>query len=65
MLNVSLAGNHQYTKLLFAWLLLMIGVFDGVSFVLSFSHEMSWIRSGTKLSQFLRVFLPALPYRSS
>ena len=24
-------------------------------FVLSFSHEMSWMRSGTQLSQFLRV----------
>ena len=23
-----------------------------------FSHEMSWMRSGTKLGRFLRVFLP-------
>ena len=23
-----------------------------------FSHEMSWMRSGTELSQYLRVFLP-------
>ena len=29
-------------------------------FVLSYSHEMSWMRSGTKLSQFLRIFLPFL-----
>ena len=28
-------------------------------FVLSFFHEMSWMRSGTELSQFLRIFLPA------
>ena len=32
-------------------------VSDGVFFVMCFSHEMSWIRSGTDLSQFLRVFL--------
>ena len=25
-----------------------------------FSHEMSWMRSGTELDQFLRVFIPAL-----
>ena len=25
-----------------------------------FSHEMSWMRSGTELSQFLRIFLPTL-----
>ena len=30
-------------------------------FVLSFlSHEMSWMRSGTKLGHFLRLFLPTL-----
>ena len=48
MLNVRLVDDHQYGKLLFTWL----------SLVMSFSHEMSWMRSGTKLSQFLRVFLP-------
>ena len=35
-------------------------VFDGVFFVLSYSHEMSLMVSGTELSQFLRVFLPFL-----
>ena len=35
-------------------------VFDGSYFVLSFSHEISWIRSGTEMSQFLRIFLPTL-----
>ena len=36
-------------------------VFDGVLFraVLS-SQEMCWMRSGTKLSQFLKIFLPTL-----
>ena len=30
-------------------------------FVLSFfSHEISWMRSGTEFSQFLRLFLPTL-----
>ena len=32
-------------------------VFDGVLFyAVLFSHDMSWIRSGTELSQFLRIF---------
>ena len=30
-------------------------------FVLSFSHEMSWMRSGTELSQLLRIFLLSFP----
>ena len=39
-------------------------VFDGVLFsVVVFSHEMSWMCSGTKLSQFLRIFLPTLSLR--
>ena len=28
-------------------------------FVLSFPHEMSWIRPGSELSNFLRLFLPS------
>ena len=38
-----------------------LAVFDDAfngSFLLSFSHEMSWTISGTELSQFLRVSLP-------
>ena len=35
-------------------------VFDGVFVCCPFSHEMSWMRSGTSLSQFLRVFLSNL-----
>ena len=34
-------------------------VFDGVLFLCCpLSHETSWVRSGTELSQFLRLFLP-------
>ena len=28
----------------------------------NFSLEMSWIRSGTEMSQFLRIFLPTLAF---
>ena len=36
-------------------------VFDGVLFcAVHFPHEMSSMRSGTELSQFLRIFLPTL-----
>ena len=59
MFYVSLAGDHLYWKRVFNWLSLLM------SFILSyfcchFFHEMSWMRSGTELSQFLRVFLPTL-----
>ena len=33
-------------------------VFNGVFFGCPFSHAISWMRPGTKLSQFLGVFLP-------
>ena len=36
------------------------GVFDGVFLCCPLSHEMSWMRPGIKLRQFLRVFLPTL-----
>ena len=51
MINVRLAGDHLYGKLLFTWLSLLM------SLCCPFPHEMSWMRSGTYLSQFLRVFL--------
>ena len=36
-------------------------VFDDVLFcAVLFSHEMSGMRSGTELSQFLRIYLPTL-----
>ena len=59
MLNVTLAGDHLYGKLLFTWLSLVMSMMVSFYAVL-FSHEMSSMRSGTKLSQFLRVFLPTL-----
>ena len=37
------------------------GVFDGVFLCCPFPHEISWMRSGADLSQFLRGFLPTLP----
>ena len=39
MLNVGLADDNQYEKLLFTWLSLMMSLM--VSFLLSFSHDMS------------------------
>ena len=36
-------------------------VFDGV-FLCCFSHEMSEMRSGNELSQFLRIFLPTMRF---
>ena len=38
-------------------------VFNGVLFcAVLFSHEMSKMRSGTELSQFLRIFLPTFVF---
>ena len=37
-------------------------VFDGVLFCV-FSHEMSWVRCGTKSSLFSRIFSPILAMR--
>ena len=53
MFNVRLAGDHLYGKCLFTWLSLVM------SLVVSrfiFSHDMSWMRSGTELSKFVRIF---------
>ena len=62
MFNVRLAAGHLYGKWLFTWLSLVISLRVS-NFVLSFfSHEMSWVRSGTELSLFLRIFLPTLPH---
>ena len=36
------------------------GVYGDVFLCCPFSHEVSWMRSWTELSQFLRVFLPTL-----
>ena len=54
MLNVRLAGDYQYGKLLFTWLSLVMSV------CAVFSYEISLMRSGTEVSRFLRFFLPKL-----
>ena len=59
MLNVKLAGDHLYGKLLFIWLSLVVSMMVSF-FYCPFPHEMSCMRSWTSLSQFLRVFLPTL-----
>ena len=64
MFNVRLAVDQLYGKSLFTWLSLLMSLMVSY-FVLSFSHEMSWMRSGTELSQFLRLFLPPLSIRKS
>ena len=57
MSNVRLAGDHVYGKKLFTWLTLVMSLMMSLCAVL-FLLEMSWMRSGTLLSPFLRVFLP-------
>ena len=61
MLNVRLAGDHLYGKLLFTWLSRVMSLMASFCAVL-FSHKIYWIRSGTELDLFLRVFLPTLHY---
>ena len=50
MFNVMLSGNNLYGKWLFTWLSLAVSLMVSY-FVLSFSHEMSWMRPGTEWSQ--------------
>ena len=45
ILNVRLAGGHQYEKLMFNWLSLVMSLMVFLCAV--FSHEMSWMRLGT------------------
>ena len=52
MFNVRLADDHLYGKWLFTWLSLVMSLMVSY-FVLSFPHEIFWMRSGTELSQFL------------
>ena len=60
MFNVRLAGDDMYGKWLFTWLSLVISLTVSYFVHSFFSHEMSWMRSGTELTQFLRIFLPTL-----
>ena len=46
MLTVRLAGGHLYGKIA-VHLAVACDVFIGVSLSCPFSHEMSWMRSGT------------------
>ena len=52
-----LAGDNLYGKLLFTWLSLVMSSLMVSSLCCPFSHEISWMRSGTELSQFLRICL--------
>ena len=58
MLSVRPAGDHLYGKLLFTCLSLVMSMM--VSFCAVLFPHVSWMRSGTQLSQSLRVFLPTL-----
>ena len=49
MLNVRLAGDHQYGKLLFIWQSLVMALMVSY-FVLPCSQEVSLVISGTELS---------------
>ena len=58
MLSVRLAGDHLYEKKLFTWL--SLGMSLMVSFCAVLFPTRRLMRSGIKLSQFLRVFLPTV-----
>ena len=57
MFNVRLACDRLYGREM-AVHLAVVGDGFVFYFVLSFSHNMSWMRSGTELNQFLRIVLP-------
>ena len=55
MFGVRLAGDHLCAQWMFTWLSLVISLM--LPFLCCpFSHEISWMRSGTELSEFLRIF---------
>ena len=58
MLNVRLAGDHLYEKLLFTCF--ADDIFHGVFLCCLFSHVISLVRFGIELGQFLKVLLPTL-----
>ena len=57
MFSNRLAGDNLFGKWLFTWLSVVLTL---MSYLCYFFPEMSLERSGTELSQFLRVFLPIL-----
>ena len=56
MLNVILAGDHQYGTLLFTWLSLVMSLMVSFCAVIFPRDVLGEI--GTELSRFLRVLLP-------
>ena len=56
MFNVRLAGDHLYGKRLFIRLSLVMTLM--VYYSVFFSHEMSWMRSGTEYSHSLSENFP-------
>ena len=62
MLNVRLAGDHQYGKI--AVHLAVVGdVFDGVFLCCLSRTRYLGMRSGTELSQFLTVYLSVFEFQ--
>ena len=62
MFNVRLATDHLHGKMA-AHLAVAGDVFGRVLFYAAFfSHEMTWMKSGTELSQFLKSFLSTHAY---
>ena len=58
MFNVRLAGDHLYGEWMFTWLSLVMSLMMSYFVLFFFPLEMSWMRSGTELNQFLRISLP-------
>ena len=54
MFNVRLTGDHLYGKLLFTWLSLVTSLMSVLC--CPFTHEMSWMRSGTELPRAALLF---------
>ena len=54
MFNVRLAADHLYVASDVFYAVLFYAVF--------FPHEMTWMKSGTELRQFLKIFLPIHAY---
>ena len=58
MFNFRLADDYLYGKWLFTWLSLVMSLMVFYFVFSFFAYDMSWMRSETELSQFLRLFLP-------
>ena len=55
MFNVGLVGDDLYGKWLFTWLSLVMSLMVSYFVLFPFSHDMSWMRCRTELSQFLSI----------